>query len=662
MRPALLALLVATAILYVWDLGASGWANSFYSAAVEAGTKSWKAFLFGSFDSSNFITVDKPPAALWVMELSARIFGLNAWSVLVPQALEGVAAVGVLYLAVRRALSPAAGLIAGVALALTPVAALMFRFNNPDALLVLLLVGAAYATTRYLDGGRARWMLAAGALIGLGFITKSLQAFIVLPMLAAVVAFLGGRPLLRRIRDLLLGGLGLLVAGGWWVATVELTPASARPYIGGSQNNNLLNLIFGYNGFGRLTGNETGSVTGGAGGGGGGMWGPTGITRLFNSSFGGQISWLLPAALLLLVGGLIVTAKAVRTDSTRGGLVLWGGWLVVTGLVFSFSKGIIHPYYTVALAPAIAAIVGIGAVLLWSRRGSCVARSILAAAVEGTALWAWVLLDRSPSWHPWLRVVVVVAGTVAAVALVVVADLWSRFERREARWLSRGVAAVAIAACLGAPLASTLSTVATPHSGAIPSAGPTVAAGFGGGPGGGALRGGRSFPAGVTRRGAAGSLPSGRSGRSGGLGGRPGSFPGLGRAGGQGLGGGGGPRGILGSGTVSAVKALLQKDAGGYTWVAATTGSESAAAYQLATRDPVMSIGGFNGTDPAPTLAQFERYVTAGRIHWDIGGQSVQGNGGSSDAAKISVWVKAHFAARTVDGVTLYDLTARTAV
>src|SRR5580692_9629727 len=185
-RPALILLLAATAFAYLWALGDSGWANSFYSAAVQAGTKSWKAFFFGSSDSSNFITVDKPPASLWVMELSARLFGLNSWSILVPQALEGVASVGLLYATVRRWFRPSAALLAGAVMATTPVAVLMFRYNNPDALLVLLLTVAAYATVRALERANTMWLVAAMAAIGLGFTTKMLQAFLVVPAIGLV--------------------------------------------------------------------------------------------------------------------------------------------------------------------------------------------------------------------------------------------------------------------------------------------------------------------------------------------------------------------------------------------------------------------------------------------------------------------------------------------
>ena len=216
-RPALLGLLALTAVLYLFDLSKNGWANDFYAAAVQAGTKSWKAFFFGSFDSSNFITVDKTPGSLWVMELSARIFGVNYWSLLVPQALEGVASVALLYAAVRRWSGPAAGLVAALVLALTPVAVLMFRFNNPDAFLVLLMTAAAYAMVRAIEVGRTRWLVTAGLLLGFAFLAKMLQAFLVVPGFA--LAYLWAAPvrLRRRLWQLLAAGAGIVAepAGGW---------------------------------------------------------------------------------------------------------------------------------------------------------------------------------------------------------------------------------------------------------------------------------------------------------------------------------------------------------------------------------------------------------------------------------------------------------------
>jgi 4-amino-4-deoxy-L-arabinose transferase-like glycosyltransferase len=642
-RPALVALLVATALLYLVGLSASGWANGFYSAAVEAGTKSWKAFFFGSFDSPNFITVDKPPASLWVMDLSARLFGVNAWSILVPQALEGVAAVGLLYATVRRRFGAAAGLLAGAVLALTPVATLMFRFNNPDALLTLLLVAAAYALTRALEHASTRWVMLAGALVGLGFLTKMLQALVVVPGFAAVYLLATPTPLRRRLGQLLAAGGALLVAGGWWVAIVELWPASSRPYIGGSRDNSLLNLIFNYNGLGRLTGNETGSVIAG-GQGQAGAWGPTELTRLFGAEMGTQISWLLPAALTLGVAMLWAWRRAPRTDGRRAAVLLWGSWLVVTGLVFSLAQGIIHPYYTVALAPAIGALVGIGAAWAWRNRSSTLARAAASAALATTAIWGYVLLDRTPAWHPWLRGLVLTLGLVAAVAAALPPELLGR-----GRALSIALVGVALVAALAAPAAYSLQTASTPHSGALPTAGPAGAStlgrpGFGGGPGGGRQVGGPGRfgpPAGAPP--GAGTSPQGRPFGLGSPSGR------------NGLGG------LLDASTPSAaLVSLLKENASSYTWVAATVGANSAAGVQLATGNPILAIGGFNGTDPTPTLAQFEADVAAGEIHYFLAGGSRPGGGGFGDSASsraIASWVAAHFTATTVGGVTVYDLT-----
>jgi len=690
-RPALVALLVGTGVLYVWSLGSSGWANGFYSAAVQAGTKSWKAFFFGSFDASNFITVDKPPAALWVMELSARVFGVNSWSILVPQALEGVATVGLLYLCVRRWFAPGAALLAGTVLALTPVATLMFRFNNPDALLTLLLTGAAYATIRAVEAGRTRWLVLAGALVGAGFITKMLQACILLPVLGLVYLLAGPPKLGRRIAQLVWCGVAALVAGGWWVAVVELTPASARPYVGGSTDNSILNLIFGYNGIGRLSGNERGSVVPGrglgAGGGGTSMWGPTGWDRLFLKSFGGQISWLVPGALVGLVAVLWLTRRSPRTDRTRAAFVLFGGWLLLTGLVLSYAQGIIHPYYTVVLAPAVGALVGMGAWYLWHRRTELVSRLALALALAASAVWSFVLLGWSPHWYPALRWAVLVVGLATAVAIAVLPRVRGA--------VAAGIAGLGIAAVLAGPAAYSLDTAGTPHTGSIPSAGPAVAGGFG--PGGvpGGLPGGRNgFPRGFPGAGAlpAGGFPGGGNGGTTGIpagggfpaggtrsfpgggnipagGGIPGAgafpggaFPGAGGPTGATHGFAGGAGGLLETSTPGkALVALLQAEASRYSWVAATTGANSAAGYQLATGKPVMAIGGFNGTDPWPTLTRFEQYVAMGRVHYYLaGGGFGPGGSSSSDATAIANWVKAHYTARTVDGVTVYDLTAPT--
>ncbi|MEU5374994.1 glycosyltransferase family 39 protein [Streptomyces sp. NPDC005968] len=690
-RPALLGLLLATALLYLYNLSASGYANSFYSAAAQAGSTSWKAFFFGSLDAGNAITVDKPPAALWPMALSVRIFGLHSWTILAPEVVMGVLTVAVVYAAVRRRFSPAAGLISGAVLALTPVAALMFRFNNPDALLALLMALTVHFVLRALEDGRTKWLVWAGVAVGFAFLTKTLQAFLTLPALALVYGVCAPVRLRKRLVQLALATVALVVSGGWWVAIVELWPAASRPYIGGSQNNSFLELTFGYNGFGRLNGDETGSV-GGMGGGGGGQWGTTGWDRMFNSEIGGQISWLLPAALILFVAGLVLTRKAGRTDPARGSFLAWGGSLLMTVVVFSYMAGIFHQYYTVALAPYVAALVGMGVTVLWEERSRTWASLTLAAAATATAAWGYVLLDRTPDYLPWLKWFVLVGGLTGALGLI--------FVTRLGRQLALAAVGLSFVTSIAGPTAYTLSTVNQGHSGSIVTAGPAGASMMGG-PGGGGMRGGfGGFPGQGRQNGngeAQGQNGNGEAqgqngGRGFGQGGGFGGFPGGGMPGGNGQngttpqgnqrggfpGGGtgeGGMRGGRGSGGLldganvgSEAKKLLEKDAGNYTWVAASIGSQNAASYQLATGHAVMAIGGFNGSDPAPTLAQFQKYVAQGRIHYFIAGGGFGGGfgggdrtGGSDAGTQISSWVEENFKKVTVGSSTFYDLTRKSA-
>lgn len=664
-RWALAALMGATAGLYMWGLSRNGWANAYYSAAAQAGGESWKAWFFGSFDAANAITVDKPPASLWLMGLSVRIFGLSSWSVLVPQALLGVASVGVLYATVRRWFAAPAGLIAGAVLALTPVAALMFRFNNPDALLVFLLVCAAWAMGRATERASLRWIMLAGAFVGFAFLAKMLQAFLVLPGFVAMYAVAAPTDLRRRIGHLFAAFATMIVAGGWWVAIVELWPAASRPYIGGSQTNSIVELIFGYNGFGRITGDEVGSV-GGAGGQ-GGRWGETGLGRLFSASYGGQIAWLLPAALAMIAVLLWVCRRGARSDLTRAAVLGWGGWLVVTGAVISFSQGIIHEYYTVALAPAIGALVGIGSAALWAHRQNLWARAMSAALIAGTAWWSVVLLGRSDQFLPWLPAIVLIGGLVAAGAVLMAPKLHVLAGRRIA--LTAGVAGLIVA--LAGPAAYSLETAATSASGSLPSAGPAVA-GARGGPGGargGAPGGGQGSwgrhgqlgtPPGLPSQNGTipnGTIPNGTSLLPG-----PGSTNGFPGQDGIGRAQGGAGSLLNGSTPSAALTEALLADAGRYTWVAAAVGANSAAGYQLATEQPVLAIGGFNGSDPSPTLAEFQELVAEGRIHYFIGGGMGRGgmgapNSGSGAGSDIPNWVAESFTATTIGGTTVYDLT-----
>ena len=728
----LAALLVATALLYLVGLSVSGSANEFYSSAAQAGSTNWWSFLWGSSDAGNSITVDKPPAAIWPMALAVRVFGLSSWSILVPQAIMGVLAVWLLYATVRRQFGHLAGLLAGAALATTPVACLMFRFNNPDALLVLLLIACVHCVLRALefeptDGGnrcRTAWMALAGVACGVAFLTKQLQAFLILPGLA--VAFLVASPttVRRRLLDSAAAVGALVASAGWWVLLTVLVPASMRPYIGGSQTNSFLELTFGYNGLGRITGSMEGAVVAGGASGTGsttistghaGMWGQTGITRLFDGVWGTQWSWLAPAALAGIVVALVCLARAPRTSVRRAQVVAWGGWLVVTGAVFSFMGGTIHQYYTVALAPATAALAAICVYYLLKCKDLAWARATSIALTLALGAWSVVLLRRSD----WIWALRPLALGLAVASAALQAYLWHRAARparaataeptadekdatpaaaasaapqhlaggRPANpRLQTAAVALALAAAAVGPVSYSLYTAATAHTGSIVTAGPSVSgdSSMGGGPGGrqggmGTMGGGAGTNAPL---GNMPSAPSGGSGNGGGM--QPPAANGTGSGNANGIGGGmgngsapnaeglssngggsggrGGMGGLLGgsSGSVSSkLVKMLQKNSDSYRWVAATTGSQNAASYQLATECSVMPIGGFNGSDPAPTLAQFKKWVKQGLIHYYIAGGQTGGTqiGGSSASSEIASWVQQNFESTTVDGVTVYDLT-----
>ncbi|MGW5109325.1 glycosyltransferase family 39 protein [Nocardia sp. NPDC004123] len=591
-RPATLALLIATAVVYLWGLGGAGWGNGYYAAAVQSGTQSWKALLFASLDPQNSITVDKPPAAMWAMGLSGRIFGFNSWSMFAPQALMGVAAVALLIAAVRRWAGPAAGLIAGAALAVTPVAAMMFRFNNPDALMLLLLVAAAYCTVRAIDArgerfwsGNTGWLVGAGVLMGFGFLAKMMQAFLVLPGLALVVLVAGAGGWRTRITQLASAGVALVLSAGWYVALVELWPAGSRPYIGGSTSNSLWELAVDYNGLGRVLGNKNG--------GGhrptpppmptpdpaqhadpsqmhGGFGSQPSLTRLFSGELATEFSWLLPAALIALIAGLWLTRRLPRTDRVRAGLLLWGGWLLATAAVLSYMSRSFHSYYAMELVPAMAALIGIGATQLWQRRTHLAARGTLAVMLLATGGWSFVLLHRTPEWLPWLRWTLVALSVVAAAVLLIAPKL-PRFT------LAIGVF-VLLAGLLG-PTVYTLETVAQVHNGGSPTAGPPRSE-HGGGPG---QRSGVADP----------------------------QIAGL----------------IAGSDT---------------RWAAAAIGAQDVSSLELSTGKALLAVGGFSGRDDSPTLAQFQQYVADHQIGYllvrqrEESGQDNNSRGGQPNAGQPS--------------------------
>jgi 4-amino-4-deoxy-L-arabinose transferase-like glycosyltransferase len=393
--------LVGSFVLYVWNLAINQWANSFYTAAIWSGSRNFEAAFYGSLDPSNAMSVDKPPAAFWLPEILVRIFGLHSWTVILPNALLGSATVGLVYLIARRVAGEKAALFGAVVTALTPVSALMFRYNNPDALLVFLLVAAGYATIRATEVGGRKWLATAGLLVGFAILTKMLQAGLVVPAFAAVYLLAAPGVITRRIIDLLWAAGGILIGCGWWFAIVALTPSADRPFIDGTTNNSIFDLVFGYNGFGRLTGSD-GNQGGSSGG---------GALRLLQHDALPMVSWLIPAAAVLGVVAVARTWRRPREDGQRITLLIAVGSLLISALFFSFMGGIYHDYYSLALVPWIGLTVAV-AVPLAGRRA-------VAAALAVSAVWEWHVLHEATGTLRAIGLLVLIAGLGLAAVLVI---------------------------------------------------------------------------------------------------------------------------------------------------------------------------------------------------------------------------------------------------
>jgi 4-amino-4-deoxy-L-arabinose transferase-like glycosyltransferase len=545
-RPTYWGTLALAALVYCCGLGQNGNANSYYAAAVLSGTKSWSAMFYGSLDAGNFITVDKPPFALWLMEISCRLFGFGSWQMLLPIAACGVASVAVLYSAVRRSFGPLAGTVSALVLALTPITVAINRDNNPDPVLVLLTVAAAWFCLEAIRRGTLRHLVISAVLVGFAFNTKMLQAYMVLPALFLAYVWARRGSWLVRTRNLLIAGVALVVSSGWWMVIVD--SIKDHPFIGSSSDGTVWNLVIGYNGLERVLGSGAGTGGGGAGGGGANFGGASGAGRLFNDILGGQISWLIPFAVIALVGALVLRGRRRRTDPQRASLLLWGMWLLTHYVVFSFSSGTFHPYYTTMLAPAIAALTGAGGTMLLRALRSPSRKplwaAVLPAGVVVSALWAVLLLRRTSGFAPWLwpAVALLAAGGVAAL-LVARFGASSIAAAVRSRVLAVGAAAAALALVAGPAAYAADTATSDAIQGTNPTAGPSSGEGFGGP--GGVLRGG--FPGGL-RGGFPGGLRGGEfppgvdgAGSVGPTGGVGGGFPGGASAGSAGTGGTGVP-------------------------------------------------------------------------------------------------------------------------
>ncbi len=699
-RPTLLAIAAVAALLYARNIAEAGLAP-FYSVAVKSMSVSWKAFFYGAFDPGATITIDKLAGSFLPQALSARIFGFHPWSLALPQVIEGVVSVLVMYRVVRRWAGAVPGLLAAGIFAATPIAASMFGHSMEDGALTMCLVLAADSWQRAVMEGRLRSLCWAGVWVGLGFQAKMLQAWMILPALALGYLLAAPAGLGRRLWHLGVAGLLMLAVSLSWIALYTFTPAADRPYVDGSTNNSAIAMVFGYNGVERFGVSFPGSVQAfGAGGGrapqaatapaepagaptattpagvrynAGGFLGSSGSwTKLINSRFGPEIGWLYPLALLVLIAGLAWRGRARRTDQLRAGLVMWGLWLITFGVIYSVMSNIPHTAYVASLAPPLAALSGTGIVLFWRwYRSASRAWWLLPLAVAVEVAWAYYLWSGYRGFLPWLAPAALVAGGIAiAVMAVTRLSLVTRLPRVSRRGLmTAGVAAgvLGVAAMLAAPAAWSASVLDVKYGGSSLDASAGPAGGFGPG-GGGGFRGTRGDrPAEGFRRfredeGQAGggpvtspvngSAPGGDVPGGGPAPGRgdfaEGGFPGRGADGAVGAGGGGGILGSTSTTLTSSQEVLyryLTAHRDGATYLFAVQGWTAAAAYILATGQQVLPMGGFSGSVPEPTLARVKQLVASGQLrYFMLGGAGGFGGGfgrgGSSPAERIDTWAE----------------------
>jgi 4-amino-4-deoxy-L-arabinose transferase-like glycosyltransferase len=682
-RPALLGIAAVAALLYARNLAGAGLAP-FYSVAVKSMSVSWKAFFYGAFDPKATITIDKLAGSFLPQALSARIFGFHPWSLALPQVIEGVVSVLVMYRVVRRWAGPTAGLLAAGIFTATPIAASMFGHSMEDGALTMCLVLAADSWQRAVMEGRLRSLCWAGVWVGLGFQAKMLQAWIVLPALGLAYLLAAPGGLGRRLGQLAVAGLVMLAVSLSWIALYTFTPAADRPYVDGSTDNSAVAMVFGYNGVERFGISFPGSVA--SFGGGGGDGGPAGRvtpaagrgagqeynaggflgrsggwTKLIDGRFGPEIGWLYPLAVVSLAAGLAWRGRARRTDPMRAGLVMWGGWLITFGVVYSVMSNIPHTAYMASLAPPLAALSGAGIVMFWRwyRAGSW-AGWLLALAVGLELAWAYHLWSGFRNFLPWVLPVALAAGVVAIVVMVM-----GRLSRRARGAVVGAGLTVGVAAMLAAPTAWAASVLDSQYAGSSFDASAGPAGGFG--PGGGGARPGfrlAEAPAGRTEGFPGGGAPGGGvpAGGGPGGGGPGGGFPG-GRERGD-VGQAGGPGGgIFGATTLSAGEQQLyryvsaHRDGAGY--LLAVSSWSQASAYILATGQEIMPMGGFSGSVPEPTLARVRQLVATGQLGFFLlsgpggagglggaGGFAGPGRGGAGGtAAQVTSWVKSACAA-----------------
>ncbi|MGC4108802.1 MAG: glycosyltransferase family 39 protein [Thermomicrobiales bacterium] len=585
-----------------------GTANPYYAAAVQSMTQSWHAFLYVSFDRIGFVSIDKPPLGLWDQALLADVLGFHGWVIILPQVLALTGSVMLLYHLVNRVFGATAGLIAALTLAVTPISVAAARNNTSDSMLVFVLLLATWAVMVAIARESA-WRFALGmVLIGVGFNVKMMEAWLVLPALIAAWTLSPSTKSLRgrignRFAGLALGGIAVLAVSFSWMTFVQLTPASQRPWIDSTATNNVFSLAFGYNGLSRLlpsgwsifglhnTG-STGPVNDVLAGG-QTEAGTQGIFRLLSPQLGAQIGWLIPMALI----GLAVSWGIRRwwtLDERRTSLVIWGGWLITVAGFFSVA-GFFHRYYLVMLAPAIAALVGIGVATIWNARERQ-PRLLLLLPVAATITIAVQLhlLNRFPTWHQRLEPALV--GGVALMILGIVILARKRHLRDGWSPLGSAVVTLAIAVLLLAPATWAVLTSADAATGIPnPAAGPSAAS---------SATTASKFQE-IMANAALGHDTSTTRDTA--------------------------------SPSQDEVTAFLVAHQGTYRYITATRWAHDAWGIILSTGDPVMALGGFTGRDPILTPATFAQNVAEGNVRyaWGNYGRAVKG----SSPKTVNEWI-----------------------
>jgi 4-amino-4-deoxy-L-arabinose transferase-like glycosyltransferase len=594
-RWALGVIALSAVFMDFFQLGSNGY-GSYYPPAVRSMMDSWHNFFFAAYDPGAFVTVDKPAVGFWFQVLSAKIFGFNAVSILLPQALAGVLSVLLLYYLVRRHFGVVAGLLAALALAITPISVVTNRNITIDSTLALFLLMGAWAVIRAAETGKLRWLLLSAVIVGIGFNIKMMEAYLVIPAFGLLYLLAAPRSIWKRVGHLALAALVLVVVSFSWITVVDLTPAAQRPYVDSTQDNSELSLALGYNGIERLLG----GVFGGRGGVRGGGARPTTTTpangaptttgntrgngtpavttanagfggifntgapsplRLFEVSLGGQVSWLLPMALLGMLALAWQRRPRFQEDRQQQALIFWGMWLLTMAIFFSVA-GFFHQYYMTEMAPAIAALFGIGLVTMWKDFQNGGWRGwLLPLALVATLAEQIYLLNSYPTWSSWMVPIMVVLSIVALVALVG-ARLAPRLRLNapSARILLPALG-VGVLALMLAPTVWSITPILLSKQGDTLVAGPPQTEGFGGNFGGG---------------------------RNGGT-----------------------------ASSNAQLISYLEANQGNAKFLVAVPSSQGIADQLIiATNKPVMSLGGFSGGDPILTTSQLATLVANGTVRF----------------------------------------------